>query len=188
MSHLFFKILKPRESEFEMTGPSIVIGRGEKADFRIDDPHCSQAHCKISLNQAGLFIEDLRSKNGTHLNGLKIERAQLFFGDVFRAGDTEFCIHQEKCSSNLHPILIFNGPKDKRMISEIKVGNQSRSTSPVQNLKTKPQTHDEDITQLRLNPLFKDSVKVDQQNKNKMKNNEKEEKKGFLDKLNPFKK
>jgi pSer/pThr/pTyr-binding forkhead associated (FHA) protein len=50
-------------------GPSIVIGRSKNATIRVIHPLVSREHCRIDLRAEGIFIEDLGSANGTHVNG-----------------------------------------------------------------------------------------------------------------------
>jgi len=54
---------------------SIVIGRDPTCDVVVmtADKQVSRQHAKLTLTAEGLMLEDLGSKNGTHLNGNKIE-------------------------------------------------------------------------------------------------------------------
>ena len=61
----------------------IRIGRSEESDWRIDDINVSRTHAEIVQNGAGGFeIVDLKSTNGTFLNGIRIKREVLRTGDV----------------------------------------------------------------------------------------------------------
>ncbi len=57
-------------------------------DLQIDDPKLSRVHASVS--RAGLVFEirDLGSRNGTFINGERVERRSLTVGDVVRVGDT----------------------------------------------------------------------------------------------------
>lgn len=60
----------------------IVIGRGPEATLRIPDPHISSTHAKITDKEGRFWLEDLKSKNGTRLNGKLISQPeQLKPGD-----------------------------------------------------------------------------------------------------------
>lgn len=50
----------------------IVIGRGADSDLIISDRQVSRYHARIRKAPEGYVVEDLGSKNGTHLNGSKI--------------------------------------------------------------------------------------------------------------------
>ena len=52
-----------------------VLGRGDAADIRLEDPFASSRHCRISRQGDVLVIEDLGSTNGTYLNGELARRA-----------------------------------------------------------------------------------------------------------------
>ncbi len=58
----------------------LVVGRGEEADLRVEDESLSRRHARFALIHGTWFLEDLRSTNGTFLNGRKV-------ADVERIGD-----------------------------------------------------------------------------------------------------
>ncbi|MDD5571609.1 MAG: FHA domain-containing protein, partial [Bacteroidales bacterium] len=50
-----------------------IVGNGkapETVDFIIDSPHISKIHARIETKDGKLFITDLKSTNGTYLNGI----------------------------------------------------------------------------------------------------------------------
>jgi DNA-binding winged helix-turn-helix (wHTH) protein len=64
-----------------------VLGRAGDAAVRIDAPGVSRHHARITVNDEGALLEDLESKNGTHLRDLRLEApAALRDGDSFRLG------------------------------------------------------------------------------------------------------
>ena len=66
---------------------AIMIGRNEDCDIMLPDRQVSRYHARISWNSDHYEIEDLGSKNGTHVNG---DNAQspipLQDGDEFQVG------------------------------------------------------------------------------------------------------
>ncbi len=65
-----------------------VLGRDEEAGVRIDAPGISRRHALIRVQGQDATIEDLGSKNGTHLRGGRIVgRVALADGDVVVLGD-----------------------------------------------------------------------------------------------------
>jgi hypothetical protein len=69
----------------------VVLGRGDQAEIRLDDPFASSRHARIYRQGAILVIEDLRSTNGTYLNEELLETPRpLHPGDRVRIGDSEF--------------------------------------------------------------------------------------------------
>jgi len=61
----------------------MVIGREPNCDIVISDRQVSRQHARLMLTPNGILLEDLGSKNGTHYNGLLIDRP-VFLED----GDT----------------------------------------------------------------------------------------------------
>ncbi|MHB0878234.1 MAG: FHA domain-containing protein [Anaerolineae bacterium] len=55
----------------------LVIGRDATADIVIDDRRVSRAHAEIVRRDGRYFLRDLGSKNGTCLNGDRLEAAAL---------------------------------------------------------------------------------------------------------------
>jgi pSer/pThr/pTyr-binding forkhead associated (FHA) protein len=51
-----------------------VIGRAEDADICIDKTEVSRYHVKIAVEGTAAVVEDLDSKNGTYLNGERLDR------------------------------------------------------------------------------------------------------------------
>lgn len=68
----------------------VSIGRSSEADIRIDDRYASSIHARVFPAAGGFILEDMRSTNGTTLNGQLIEgEAALEHGDRIGIGDTE---------------------------------------------------------------------------------------------------
>jgi hypothetical protein len=54
--------------------PEQTIGRGRRAVIALPDPNASRVHARLRLGPEGASIEDLGSKNGVRVNGVRIER------------------------------------------------------------------------------------------------------------------
>ncbi|HOE80400.1 MAG TPA: FHA domain-containing protein [Smithellaceae bacterium] len=65
-----------------------IISIGRKADNHvvIDNQAVSSHHAIIERQGDQLFIEDLKSLNGTFLNGRTVKRSEIFNGDVIVVG------------------------------------------------------------------------------------------------------
>ena len=69
----------------------IVLGRGEQADIRLDDPFASSTHARLFQQGNIVVIEDLQSTNGTYLNEELLQSPRpLHPGDLVRIGESEF--------------------------------------------------------------------------------------------------
>jgi hypothetical protein len=76
--------------EYDLEGGA-VLGRGEQAEIRLEDPFASSRHAQVSRQGAVVVLEDLGSTNGTYLNEeLLGGPAPLHPGDRVRIGDSEF--------------------------------------------------------------------------------------------------
>ena len=72
----------------------ITIGRGTNCRISISDPLLSRVHASLSLNPDGWILRDEESRNGTCVNGQKIEEARLGDGHVISLGKSEFEFHE----------------------------------------------------------------------------------------------
>jgi hypothetical protein len=76
--------------------PGVVIGRGNEADLKIDDPGISRRHAEIKIHQSGaettVTIVDLNSTNGVVLNGHKVATGVVTDGSEIRLGNTVIVI------------------------------------------------------------------------------------------------
>ncbi|HEY6079059.1 MAG TPA: ATP-binding protein, partial [Polyangiaceae bacterium] len=72
--------------EFKLDSTA-TVGRSPEASVMIDDPGVSRLHARIRRCDAGGFeVEDLSSKNGTFVNGARVEHALASLGDKIRVG------------------------------------------------------------------------------------------------------
>jgi hypothetical protein len=84
--------------QLPLTPPGIVVGRGNDADLRIDDPGVSRRHCELRVTDTGagprVSVHDLGSTNGVLVNGKRVEKATLVDGAEIRLGNTTLRLHQ----------------------------------------------------------------------------------------------
>jgi hypothetical protein len=83
-----------------LTGPSAgarhalaaaqTLGRGRAATVVLPDPTASRVHARLTVGPDGARLEDLRSKNGVRLNGVRIDRrpVPVRAGDEITLGET----------------------------------------------------------------------------------------------------
>ena len=68
---------------------SVLIGRGDGCDARIEQPRVSRQHARISRVEGGYTIEDLQTSNGTMVNGHTVTKSALRDGDRIMLGACE---------------------------------------------------------------------------------------------------
>lgn len=86
---VLFKENAPYKS-FPLPSSITVIGRRRDCDLRLPLASVSRRHCKLSYDDNILKIRDLDSRNGTCLNGKRIEEAVVRSGDVIKIGPLMF--------------------------------------------------------------------------------------------------
>jgi len=68
-------------------GPDMTIGRGRQCEIPLDDPSISRTHSRIFLApDGGRWLVDLGSRNGTFVDGFRVDRHQLRDGDRIQLG------------------------------------------------------------------------------------------------------
>ena len=73
----------------------VTIGRGNEADVVINDEKVSRIHCGIRLWDGAYFLKDLKSRNGTLVNGAPVDVVKLRPGDRIRVGSVTFTFESE---------------------------------------------------------------------------------------------
>lgn len=84
----------------------VTIGRSTEADIYVDDVSVSTRHAVISVSpnellegHLDIFIEDLRSRNGTLVNDERIRRSRLRANDIVRIGWNKFKLLDDRTAS-----------------------------------------------------------------------------------------
>lgn len=77
-----------RRTPYDFQGEVVGIGRTADNTIRIKSSQSSRKHCLIRRTDEGYVVEDLKSRNGTNLNGEPIRIRALTVGDRIEIGDT----------------------------------------------------------------------------------------------------
>jgi len=81
--------------EIQVSG-SVTVGREKTATLHVDDKTLSREHTKFYIENGKLFVRDLESRNGTFLNGQRIQNTQpLKPGDRVKVGLATFTVLAE---------------------------------------------------------------------------------------------
>lgn len=76
--------------EFDLAPPGTVVGRDRGCGVRISSPKVSRRHARLALAGDEIEVTDLGSRNGTFVNGVKVDRGVLRPGDLLKIGDVRF--------------------------------------------------------------------------------------------------
>jgi DNA-binding NtrC family response regulator len=78
-----------RELEVPAEAERLIIGAAPSCDLQLDDPYSSSVHCQLERRTPDrLLVRDRGSKNGTFVNGNRVEVAELPIGAVLTVGRT----------------------------------------------------------------------------------------------------
>jgi pSer/pThr/pTyr-binding forkhead associated (FHA) protein len=86
LAKLLVKLHGKGSRHLGLTDKPVTIGRKADNALVIEDPAVSGHHARIVKVQAVFFLEDLKSTNGTAINGRPITRQQLRDADVITIG------------------------------------------------------------------------------------------------------
>lgn len=79
---------------FRLRSPAAVVGRSDRADIQVDSEGLSRRHLLVTRNGGEFVVEDLDSRNGVFLNGVKIHSATLRDMDTLQLGPVVFVYHE----------------------------------------------------------------------------------------------
>jgi pSer/pThr/pTyr-binding forkhead associated (FHA) protein len=77
---------------FPLPSSVTVIGRRHSCDLCIPLMSVSRRHCQLNYDDGVLKIRDLDSRNGTYLNGKRIDEAVIQAGDSVKIGPLTFIL------------------------------------------------------------------------------------------------
>jgi len=112
---------------FNLPSAVTTIGRRQDCDLCLPIPVASRKHCEINMDQGRLMVRDLSSKNGTFVNGQKIEEVRLKPGDQLRVGPVTFVIQingNPADVTGVKPIEPIHEPEDERNGEQVSSDNQ----------------------------------------------------------------
>jgi len=122
--------------DIEVTLYDAVFGRGD-VPFRLDDdPQVSRQHARIILLDGYVVVQDLDSRNGSYVNGLRIlEPTRLEPGDVLELGRSRLTLDRVEPLSPGYARAVFasdDGSRYTLHLSECLLGRSRRVTIPLE--------------------------------------------------------
>ena len=86
--------LRHLDRDLSLTDGDFLVGRTDECDLPLEgDPSVSRRHAVFHVTSDEIIVEDLGSRNGVRLNGLRIiGRAKVRPGDKVQIGSQEVCV------------------------------------------------------------------------------------------------
>jgi pSer/pThr/pTyr-binding forkhead associated (FHA) protein len=99
---------------FELPSSVTVVGRRQDCDLCVPLMVVSRRHCELNQDQGQLRLRDLGSRNGTFVNGRRVEETQLKPGDEIQIGPVKFGvqINGEPAELKISDSAIMQPPED----------------------------------------------------------------------------
>ena len=73
--------------------PPFEVGRGPELDLVLRDPEASRRHARFETRNGVVYVDDLKSRNGTFLNGRRVgEAIEVREGDAVDVGTTRMIV------------------------------------------------------------------------------------------------
>ncbi len=69
---------------------TLVVGRSENCDVVLRFANVSAKHCRLALEEGYWFVDDANSRNGTRVNGTRIDRKRLLPADVLSVASRKY--------------------------------------------------------------------------------------------------
>jgi two-component system, NtrC family, sensor kinase len=80
---------QPDEKVFAIGEAAVTIGRAEDQAICIPHKSLSRSHARIEPDEGRFVVVDLGSKNGTLVNGVRVQRREVGHGDTITLGDLD---------------------------------------------------------------------------------------------------
>lgn len=88
--------LRLHATEINLPIGDLLIGRGPECFLRINEPMVSRRHARLSVTRDRAVVEDLGSRNGTHVNGIMVlSPLELRPADLLIIGTQQFSVEVE---------------------------------------------------------------------------------------------
>ncbi|MGK4009182.1 ATP-binding protein [Sorangium sp. So ce1036] len=99
----------PEERVFVIRDEVVTIGRAEDQTICIPHRSLSRSQARIERSEGRYFLVDQQSKNGTFVNGMRIQRKELRGGDTITLGELDLLFMADPVASaerSIHPQVI----------------------------------------------------------------------------------
>ncbi len=86
----------PTEERYELKPGPNSLGRSRENDVVIPHVSLSRQHARIEVEDERVLLIDLKSRNGTFVDGLQVQQCRLKNGDRLQLGDMAFQFEDER--------------------------------------------------------------------------------------------
>src|SRR3954453_8132334 len=90
----------------------VSVGRESSNQLSISDATLSRRHCVFVPSQGGFQVRDLKSRNGTMVNGVPVDERQLEHGDQIWVGESAFVFLLDESENPQRSIVEFTETRD----------------------------------------------------------------------------
>ncbi|WP_437735086.1 ATP-binding protein [Sorangium sp. So ce1335] len=126
MPTLIYNPGAPDEQVFVLGDAAVTIGRAEDQAICIPHRSLSRSQARIEKSEGRFFIVDLQSKNGTFVNGMRVQRKAIRSGDTITLGDLDLLFTADADTSS-EPLL---RPQAIRPLTHTSIGKLVGDTRP----------------------------------------------------------
>lgn len=135
-------------AEFPLDTEEMLVGREVECSITLDSGHISRYHAKISLVGGDVVVEDLRSTNGTFINGRRISSPQtISVGDELRFHEIPFRLVSDEEHSGDADATVFQSSPSVPPVTMTERPRESVAVAAVPEAAPEPEA-DEDSTRL----------------------------------------
>jgi len=103
---LLMRVASPGEAirKLPLKPGTNTVGKAVSCDIRLTDPYVSEVHAKILCEGGKISLYDMRSTNGSYLDGIKVTEAEMKEGSVCKLGNSELRLVSESHAKKISPL------------------------------------------------------------------------------------
>jgi len=105
MPKLIVMLPEGESTTVELAEDSASIGRLPQNTIQLDDVACSRRHCQILRIKSGFELTDMKSRNGTKVNGVPRSRHVLADGDIIEIGAVRITFREQSGAEEEEVVL-----------------------------------------------------------------------------------